>query len=575
MVREEPKKPRKTLLQRFRERSETKKKTDDPKKPQQEPILESNAAAGVPLPEDHPLTRLWARYSGLPAPCFSFDTPDAYGVGPERLPLISPDKMKDEMFRLGRLLEHSAEFRLGAIELEAENGGPDLDAEPHIYMTAGHVSAWVFAYPPNGKGKQLELEQIQKMLAEARVTYGINEELLRSLPGREDRYFHLFLIAKGDPPLDGKDGYVNDHFSRSSFRPLSFEDQGQVDFSTLELFQSAKKGDVICEIFPPTPCRDGHSVRDEIAYARAGQPLAVLPRGRNTELTEDGTALVATCDGHVEFNGRGFIVKPSTELVGNVDATSGDVGCMGDIHIHGDVCSGFAVRAMGTVTVDGVIESATVEAGGDLVVRKGVQGNGQAVLRANRSIYVRYMESCSVYARENVEAECIINCDVFSDGSVTACSGRGKIIGGQIRAAKFVRANDIGTRAEARTSIILGGRPFEGFEREMAEQEIRELERELLKRGNQPATPERQKQMAKLRVQISALRMKLGQLEKSLAEIDEQGSGPAFGRLMGCMVYPGVEITIGKAKTTVPLETPMCTATLRGGEVILLPDSVF
>ena len=572
MMREEPKKPRKTLLQRLRERSAPRKKTEAGR-PEERPS-DRPAGAGLPLPEDHPLMGLWRRFPDLPAPAFSFETPAAFNVGPDRLPLIPPDTVKDEQLRLGQLLESSAEYRLA--EMETENGGSrDLDAKAHIYMTARHVSAWVFVYPPSGNGKHLELGQLKDLLAEAKVSYGIDEALLQSLPAMPERYFRLFLIARGDPPLEGKDGYVIDHFSRGQFKPLSFEAKGGVDFSTLELFQSAKKGDVICEIFPPAPCRDGRSVRDEIAYAHAGQPLAVLPRGRGTEMTEDGSALVASCDGHVEFNGRGFVVKPSTELTGSVDATSGDVSSMGDVHIHGDVCSGFAVRAMGTVTVDGVIESATVEAGGDLVVRKGVQGNGQAVLRANRSIYVRYMESCSVYARENVEAECIINCDVFCDGSVTASSGRGKIIGGRIRAAKFVRANDIGTRAEAPTAILLGGRPFEGFEREMAEQEIQELERELAKRAKQPLTPERQREMAKLRVQVSAIQMKLEQLEKTLAEIEAQQAGPLHGRLMGCMVYPGVEITIGKAKTKVVLETPMCTASLSGGEVVLLPNSVF
>lgn len=569
MMREEPKKPKKTLLQRLRERGETKRKVE-PAKPQE---TVRDAAAGLPLPEDHPLTRLWERYPEMPAPDFSFDVPGAAAVGPDRLPLIPPDTIPDELRRLGQLVESTAECRLDA--MDGGEDGPDMDAEPYIYMTARYVSAWIFVYPPSGNGKHLELSQLRERLAEAKVTYGIDEDLLQRLPGLPDRYFRLYLIAKGDPPLEGKDGYVNDHFSRSQYRPMSFETQGGVDFSTLDLFQSVKKGEVICEIFPPTPCRDGRSVRDEIAYAYVGQPLSAVPRGRNTEMNEDGTALIAVCEGHVEFNGRGFVVKPVTELTGSVDASSGDVSSMGDVHIRGDVCSGFTVRAMGTVTVDGVIESATVEAGGDLVVRNGVQGNGQAVLRANRSVYVRYMESCSVYARENVEAECIINCDVFSDGSVTACSGRGKIIGGRIRAARLVRANDIGTRAEVPTAIVLGGRPFEGFEREMAEQEIRELEQELIKRGKQPRTPERERQMAKLRIQVSAMQKKLTQLEQTLAEIEMQQTGTYQSRLLSGMVYPGVEITIGKATTKVVLETSMCTASLYGGSVVLTPNTVF
>ncbi len=570
MQREE-KKPRKTLLSRLRERGQEKKPASSAEKAAGAPAAEAvTAAAPVPeltLPVEHPFTQLWAQSGFLRPPRLRLDLPPAAAGEP---PLLSPAELPEELARLELLVRRSAERRLKRIETEtvASNIAPALDAEVHLFLTAYQLAAWALVYPPSGGGAGVSAEMLHRALALSGVCYGVDEAALVRLPQQQDRYFNLFLLARGDPPLHGRDGYVNDMFSRSPPRPLVEDASGQVDFSALELFQNAKKGDVICEIIPPAPCRDGRTVRDEVCYARAGV-AAHIPRGRNTELNEDGTALIATREGHVEFSGRSFQVKPVMDIDGNVDAFTGNISCLGDIHIHGDVCSGFSVRATGNITVDGVIESSVVEAGSDLVVRKGVQGNGLAVLRAHRSIYARYIESCSIYARENVEAENIINCDVFSDGTVKARSGRGTILGGQIRAANLVTANIVGARSEMTTGIFLGGRPYEAFERETLELEIKELEAGLEKAG--PGDdPARRQQLSKMRLQISANKMKLQQFEKTL---ERAGAEPlpaqAQGYLRAGIVYPGVEITIGAQSVKTSREVPMCTASLVNGLIVL------
>ncbi len=570
MLHEEPKKPRKSLFARLKNRSEINRKRQAERAPAEAPETVSDDPMALCLAPDHPVMRLWQKTPELPQPVFSLAAPPSPGVdGGAPRPLTDPEGVPDELRRLEQLIQHSAERRLTMIEMDApgEGGMPDEDAEVHLFMTAQHVSAWMFVYPPVGNGRPLDAGMIDLPVRGGHLRYGLDRELIERLPGLPDRYFKLFLIARGDPPLHGRDGYVEDLFPRTPPKPFSTDASGAVDFSTLELFHKVQKGDVICRIYPSTPCRDGKSVRGEIAYARGGQP-AQIPRGRNTELSEDGSLLLAACEGHVEFSGRSFQVKPVMDLQGNVDATSGNVSALGDIHIHGDVCSGFSVRATGSVTIDGTVESASVEAGGDLIVRNGVQGNSQAVLRSHRNVYVRYMESCSVYARENVEAECIVNCDVFSDGSVTVRSGRGKIMGGRVRAAKQVSADVIGSRSEMATYIAIGGKPFEDFERDMLEMEIRDLEKEIVKAERQRGDPRRSQQLSKMRLQVSADRMKLEQLEKTLAKLE--GAAPARGgRMLGDVVHAGVEIAFGSASHKVRLERNMCTATLLNGEVVL------
>jgi len=543
---------------------------------EKEDIVPGQETGVLELPPEHPLNELWSLYKEqrLPAPVISFEAAieasgDVEEPSEETPPLLPADEIVSELARLQMLVTGAARRRLARQKTEEDELPPDLDAQVQIFLTISRVTAWILVYPPSGSGAELTRDMLERALESAHVTYGIDEELLNRLPSLPNRYFHLHLAACGEPPLHGKDGYIIDLFSRRPIRVLMEDESGQIDYSAKETFQIVEKGDIICHIVQPTPCKDGKTVSGEICYARAGQ-TAFVPKGRNTELNEDGDSLLAACKGHVEFSGRSFQVKPVMDIGGNVDFSTGDINYLGDIHIHGDVCSGFSVRASGNITVDGVIEASVVEAGSDLVVRKGVQGNNRAILHAHRNIYAKYLESCNAYARENLEAECIVNCNVYCDNTVVTRSGRGTIIGGKICAAHGIDANIVGARSECRTAVILGGKPCEAFERECLTWEIGELEKDLEKLSRQPDSPAKPREMARLRVQISANELKLRQFDKELENIEETEDSKAGRCRMVCgVIYPGVEITIDKAYLKVVQETSMCTAVLKENEICL------
>ena len=404
-----------------------------------------------------------------------------------------------------------------------------------------------------------------RALAREKIVFGLDRELLSSLPARPDRYFHLLQIARGLPPRRGEDGRIVDRFPRTSERVFAADEKNQVDYAALGQAHSIRTGEVICQIVPPTEGLAGVTVRGEPAPAGSGAPVQA-PKGRNTRLSEDGTSLVAAADGHVVFAGRYFEVRSTLEIDGDVDLTTGDLNYLGDIHIRGDVRSGFTVRALGSVTVDGVIEDTSVEAGGDLIVGQGVQGNSKAVLRAHRNVYAKYLESCRLYIQGDLYSDCIISCSVYCDGSIHAATGRGVIIGGTLRAGGSVRANIIGARTELQTRIILGGRPYGDYERDQVLQELQQMEEARRQAERQPESPEKQQQMANLRLQAAVSRMKL---EKRV-----QGRGPETAsrekRLFAGTVYPGTVISLDGCARSVSQETHGCTAALRDGNVCFL-----
>lgn len=537
------------------------------------------------LPVDHVIFELWrtCRDQGgwLPRPELGFRT--------EEPQVFDPKTSMAELTKLLMTVSSSAAARLSAMAPPAkpapapssdpaptedsQDSGPppppDLDSQAIVFISGDKLSAWLLVYPPSGNGAGVTKGIIMSALGAAGVAFGIDQDIVERIPDMETPYFRMHLVARGKAAVPGKDGAVIDLYPRQAHRDLPVDDQNRVDFTAIMTTQNVEKGAAICHISPPTPGIAGRTVTDKELPTRDGVP-AVAPMGRNTMLNEDGTSLVATMDGGLEFSGRAFQVNPLLEIDGNVDYSSGSVNFLGDVHIHGDVCSGFTVRAMGNVSVDGVVESSTIEAGGDLVLAKGVQGNNQAVIRAHRDIFAKYLENCIVHAKEDLHSECIISCEVYSDAGVYVQNGRGAIIGGKIWAGREVDANIVGSKTEVRTTVILGGLPCENYEKALLTKEIEELEQRLEETERQPESPTKLSRMSKMRMQISVNRLKLNQHMKALDEMQEDLEHRPAGRLTFRVAHPGTLVEIRGAQLKLENETRHSIATLIDNQVKLI-----
>ena len=533
--------------------------------------------ARLELPPDHALFRLYdlrRRKSGyLPAPRLSLDEDGA----------LPPETVQRELDRLRSAVTSVCGARLKQIrdmekpnrparkkpELEPEDP-PALDAMPYFFLSTDKLYAWVIVLPPVGPGQELTRELLLGTMLAQGISFGVDERLVDRLSHDEERYFHLFLIARGKPAFDGENGNIVDYFPRSIDRVLEVDEYGQVDYTCLNLIRNVKPGQDICRLIQPTEGNPGRTVLDQEIPAKSGRPVP-LPKGRNTEISEDGLTLVASMAGHVEFTGRSFQVKPVLDIQGDVDFSTGDINFIGDINIEGDVLSGFTVRAMGSIHVGGVVEAgSSVESGGDLVVVKGILGDGTTIVRSQRSVFSKYIENATIYARENLQTDCIINGSVYCDGEVVVRSGRGCIMGGRIWASKMVNARTVGSQSEVRTSIALGGLPCTNFEREIVQKELKNLEMELEKLECQLDSPTKSSILGKTRMKLSVAELKLKQLEEDLADIKLTLEEKESGRLECSTAYPGTEISFGDEILRLRHETHQCVVKMVCGEIVVM-----
>lgn len=532
----------------------------------------------IKLPGEHPLTHLYGlrrREAGpLPAPRLCMDED---GVLPEEM-------IAREKGRLQSALKNVCNFRIKSMknttnrrkkdkkdgeEVELEPEG--LDALPWFFLSSDKLYAWVMVFPPTGEGQELTRDMLYQAMLDQGILYGVNGRLADRLAHDEHRYFNLFLIAQGKPAFDGKNGNIVDYFPRVLERVLTVDEYDQVDYTALNLIHNVKEGQEICRLIRPTEGEPGRTVLDQEIPAKSGKSVT-LPKGRNTEISEDGDALVALADGHVEFTGRSFQVKPVLDVPGNVDFSTGNIKFLGDVNIKGDVLTGFTVRAMGSIWVGGVIEAgSTVEAGGDLTVVKGILGDGSTTVRAQRCVFSKYIENATIYVRENLQTDAIINGSIYCDGEVLVRSGRGVIMGGRIWVAKKVCANTVGSKSERRTSIVLGGLPCTSFEREQVLKELKELEIEHERLECQLDSPVKASLLSKIRVKLSTTELRLQQLEDDLQEVKEALDNKTDeGRLECGVAFAGTEIRFGDETIRLQREERQCIVKMVCGEIVVM-----
>ena len=541
------------------------------------PVAGGRDPSVLELPSDHPIHRLYnlrRKEAGyLPTPRFCMDED---GVLPEEMVSRERNRLRTVLTgkcaaRLKQAKEKNRQEKGGKKKDEAAEDEPlALDALPCFFISSDKLYAWLFVLPPVGLGEELSQDMLYEALDEQGIAYGVDTRLLNRLPRDEDKYFHLFLIARGKPAFDGVNGNIVDYFPRVEVRVLEVDEFDRVDYTALNLIHNVKEGEEICRLIKPTEGEPGRTVLDQEVPAKSGKSVP-LPKGRNTEISEDGTLLVASIAGDVEFTGHSFQVKPVLDIPGNVDFSTGNINFLGDVNIKGDVLSGFTVRAMGNIQVGGVVEAgSTVEAGGDLIVVKGILGDGSTIVRAQRSAFSKYIENATIYVRENLQTDCIVNSRVYSDGEVLVRSGRGTILGGRVWAAKKISAMAVGARSECRTSVALGGLPCTNFERELVQQELRRLEMEMEKLECQLDSSGKSSLLDKTRTKLTVAELKLKQLESDLEDIQIVTEEQNKGRLEYGIAYPGTEISFGDEVLRLRHESRQCVATLVQGEIVLM-----
>ena len=278
------------------------------------------------------------------------------------------------------------------------------------------------------------------------------------------------VVARGQPPQHGADSRFERLVEIASERVLKPQiiagTQDQVDLRDLGALITVKAGTPLMRRHPPEPGRPGYTVTGESIAAKPGSELPLNP-GKGVDVaTQDPNLLLANRDGLPLLIPQGMLVD-DVMTIKQVDARFGHVNFSGSIIITGNVCEGMRVKAEGAVTIGGLVDSASIEAGMDVVVANGIIGHPTAAhadscrVKAGGCIQAKFAQYATLEAVSGVEIHNqLLHCHVTTAGNIRVADSsglKGSLLGGVIQAGTALSVVNLGGSADSSTQLIIRG----------------------------------------------------------------------------------------------------------------------
>lgn len=409
--------------------------------------------------------------------------------------------------------------------------------------------------------RPLTLEEVVGALEEGKIAIddavrGRIEEFI-SLIGGEQDLPEKFLVSEGRSAVEGKDGEFLWHESLQKTEP-DWEGDAQVDYYTLNSISTVEKDQPIGTIVPSVAGTDGVDV--------LGNRLAPKLRPRDVDVDssvrvseDDPTAAIADCAGRVLYQRGKLSITEVFEVRQDVDFEVGNIDSSIDVHITGTIHDRFTVKSEKSISVDGAIEAADVEAKGDVLVRGGILQRDKGSVKSESEIVAKFCDAARLSAVGNVRiAKELMHSRVHCLEKLLVT--RGVIVGGQIFAREGVEAPVLGNDTNVPTEITVGIEPSVLHEVDRRRKSL-EPKRESIARIRQAVQPllaNLKRLSAANKERATELMFQADEAESEIADVEKENEGMIEAARAKGIPYvlftnianPGVSVQIGHRRTT-------------------------
>lgn len=309
----------------------------------------------------------------------------------------------------------------------------------------------------NEAGVQASYPEVKTQLAAKGVTRGISKKRIQhllnsALEAKDIDQTFTDVIAIGLPPRKGKPSRIKPLVPNSIdriLRPQEIEGD-KVDMRDLGALLCVKPNEAIAKRVSPGNGRTGYTVTNQALPAESGEVFSII-LGENTRIDEnDENLILSDLAGLPKFENNIMSVD-DTYTIDGVNVKTGNIEYEGAVIVNGDVTENMRVIAKGDVTVNGFVESAYIQAGGDIIITEGATGK-------------MHEEDCRLVAKGNIFIQHGQGLDVKTGKDLTVkrqlaysnvkCKGQlcvgdpdnptGNLFATKIRAYSTVKAGSIG-----------------------------------------------------------------------------------------------------------------------------------
>jgi uncharacterized protein (DUF342 family) len=407
-------------------------------------------------------------------------------------------------------------------------------------------------------GKKLNLSSLGYYLKRKGVKHGLKTEVLQDILSNE-RYDTVIDIASSTPPVNGLDARIELKISVNPDLKPQLRNDGGVDYRGIQSFTSVVKGQLLAVKVPPTAGKPGTAVSGESISPNPGMDVA-LPGGKNTEADENGMKLTAAKSGIIYYENGVLHIVEVLHINSNVDFAVGNIKYSGDVFVKGNVLPGFTVEADGLVHIQGEVESAKIiSRNSTVVIEKGIHGKGDTTISAKKGIQIVFAQDTTLITEGPIFVrQYILHCNCICE-SLEANAQSAQIIGGEIRAEKYILARQIGNETVSSTKIYLYDKKKNALEEKVKElgvletklkSELEPIERQLrtkaalLKKRTEEVTDRVKDEIKKWVDAYNSLNQKISYVQQKVKEIRATLNSPAeysgYIEVTG-KIFPGTE----------------------------------
>ncbi|WP_394220643.1 FapA family protein [Alteromonas gracilis] len=304
-------------------------------------------------------------------------------------------------------------FKTGDSTVVQERIGERKNAEVEFRIPEDGMQANLVLTTPYG-GKLPTLGAVTTLAQKNKVVRGLSTKVIESMlnaakqspPGTVLEQ----TVAKGLPARNGKNSKFIPLVPNALERVLKPQtgDGERVDMRNLGEVICVKVNTPVLRRTAPTKGRSGFDVKGNNMPAISGEWID-FKMGSGTVVSDsDANLLMSAISGMPKYRDQIMNID-DTFICSGVNVGSGHVNYEGAVLVNGDVTEKMQIKASGDVTINGFVESAYIESGGDIIITEGAmgkvndaQGEFQCRLVAAGSIHVQHGQGIDIQCNGNI-----------------------------------------------------------------------------------------------------------------------------------------------------------------------------
>lgn len=459
---------------------------------------------------------------------------------------------------------------------------PVVNESYALSVSPDRMTVFIHFQPPSDTGKRVGINEVLADLRVKKIVIGINMSNLQEHFQSAGCYDRSFIVAKGQPPRQGKDAEIEYFFNTDLSAQPTMREDGSVDYFQLNMINHCKAGQVLARLHPADPGENGVDV-----FGGRIKPREVnekgLRYGNLITLSDDKLCISSQVDGHVMLVDDRVFVSNVFETQ-NVDLSTGNIEFDGSVQVNGNVMENMTVRAGGNIVVNGVVEGARMEAGGNIIISQGMKGMSKGSLKAGGNVISKFLENTTVEAEGYVNTESILYSNVSAGTDVVVTGKKGFITGGHVQAGKLVSVKNLGADLGNATIVEVGVSPSLKMSYMKLQKEISDVVGKI--RNAQPIlvnfaqkrkrganiTAEQLRYVTEMDKMIKELTVVLNQKSEELKELQKKMDCSQDARIeVSGIVCAGTTILMGETSMILNHEFRYCKFEKKDGEVKVFP----